>query len=297
MLYYRLIFYDIRRYLNLTTLTYLQALILGIVQGLGEFLPISSSGHLAVIQYFFGIEGESVLLFAVMLHLGTLISVFIIYWHDIVKLVKELIAVIKDIFTGKGLRINHNPVRRLGFMIIVATIPTALIGLLFNDIFAGLYLSLMAVGIGFLVTGTILFIAEKMGKNEKKVWGMKFRHAVFIGIMQGIAICPGVSRSGSTLFGGLMSGLDRNFALRFAFLISIPSILGSVILEFPPAISAGLPEGIWGPVIVGTVVSAISGFIAIKAMLKIVAGKRLTVFSWYTWVLGAAVLSYAIFII
>ena len=281
----------------MATLTYLQALILGIVQGLGEFLPISSSGHLAVIQYFFGIEGESVLLFAVMLHLGTLISVFIIYWHDIVKLVKELIAVIKDIFTGKGLRINHNPVRRLGFMIIVATIPTALIGLLFNDIFAGLYLSLMAVGIGFLVTGTILFIAEKMGKNEKKVWGMKFRHAVFIGIMQGIAICPGVSRSGSTLFGGLMSGLDRNFALRFAFLISIPSILGSVILEFPPAISAGLPAGMWGPVILGTVVSAISGFIAIKAMLKIVAGKRLTVFSWYTWVLGAAVLGYAIFII
>ena len=281
----------------MTTLTYLQALVLGIVQGLGEFLPISSSGHLAVIQHFFGIEGESVLLFAVMLHLGTLISVFIIYWHDIVKLVKELIAVIKDIFTGKGLRINHNPVRRLGFMIIVATIPTALIGLFLNDVFAGLYLSLMAVGIGFLVTGTILFIAEKMGKNEKKVWGMKFRHAVFIGIMQGIAICPGVSRSGSTLFGGLMSGLDRNFALRFAFLISIPSILGSVILEFPPAISAGLPEGIWGPVIVGTVVSAISGFIAIKAMLKIVAGKRLTVFSWYTWVLGAAVLSYAIFII
>ncbi|MDD4367103.1 MAG: undecaprenyl-diphosphate phosphatase [Eubacteriales bacterium] len=281
----------------MTTLTYLQALVLGIVQGLGEFLPISSSGHLAVIQYFFGIEGESVLLFAVMLHLGTLISVFIIYWHDIVKLVKELIAVIKDIFTGKGLRINHNPVRRLGFMIIVATIPTALIGLLFNDIFAGLYLSLIAVGIGFLVTGTILFIAEKMGKNEKKVWGMKFRHAVFIGIMQGIAICPGVSRSGSTLFGGLMSGLDRNFALRFAFLISIPSILGSVILEFPPAISAGLPTELWGPVILGTVVSAISGFIAIKAMLKIVAGKRLTVFSWYTWVLGAAVLSYAIFII
>jgi len=281
----------------LTTLTYLQALVLGIVQGLGEFLPISSSGHLAVIQYFFGIEGESVLLFAVMLHLGTLISVFIIYWHDIVKLVKELIAVIKDIFTGKGLRINHNPVRRLGFMIIVATIPTALIGLFLNDVFAGLYLSLIAVGIGFLVTGTILFIAEKMGKNEKKVWGMKFRHAVFIGIMQGIAICPGVSRSGSTLFGGLMSGLDRNFALRFAFLISIPSILGSVILEFPPAISAGLPTELWGPVILGTVVSAISGFIAIKAMLKIVAGKRLTVFSWYTWVLGAAVLSYAIFII
>lgn len=280
----------------MATLTYLQAVILGIVQGLGEFLPISSSGHLALLEYFFGIRGESVLLFAVLLHLGTLISVFIIYWKDIVRLVAELVRTVRDIFMGKGPCINANPTRRMGFMIIVATIPTALIGLLFNSTFEKFYLSLIPIGCGFLVTGTILFIAEKMGKNEKKVWGMKFRNAVFIGIMQGVAIAPGVSRSGSTLFGGLMSGLERNFAIRFAFLISIPSILGSVIVELPPALKAGIDASLAGPVIAGTLVSAVCGFIAIKVMLKIVADKKLTVFSWYTWILGAVVIAGALFV-
>lgn len=133
-------------------MTYFQAVILGLAQGLSEFLPISSSGHLALLQYFFGISAENVLPFAVLLHLGTLISVFIIYWKDIVALVKELGAVIKDIFTGKGLRVNANPTRKLGFMIIVATIPTGIIGLVFNDIFNALYLSLIAIGIGLLIT-------------------------------------------------------------------------------------------------------------------------------------------------
>ena len=216
-------------------MTYLQAIILGLAQGLSEFLPISSSGHLALLQYFFGVDAEQVLPFAVLLHLGTLISVFIVYWNDIVELVKELGAVIKDIFTGKGLRINANPTRRLGFMIIVATIPTAIIGLVFNDLFASLYLSLIAIGTGLVITGAILLIAEKMGKNNKGVKEMKFRHALFVGLMQGVAICPGISRSGSTLFGGLISGLNREFAVKFAFLISIPSILGSVIVEAPDA--------------------------------------------------------------
>ena len=216
-------------------MTYIQGIILGLAQGLSEFLPISSSGHLALLQYFFGISSENVLPFAVLLHLGTLISVFIVYWKDIVALVKELGAVIKDIFTGKGLRINANPTRRLGFMIIVATIPTAIIGLLFNDLFNAMYLSLIAIGIGLLITGTILVIAERMGRNSKGIKEMKFRNAFFVGLMQGVAICPGISRSGSTLFGGLISGLNREFAVKFAFLISIPSILGSVIVEAPDA--------------------------------------------------------------
>ena len=119
-------------------MTFFEAIILGLTQGLSEFLPISSSGHLALLQYFFGIEGESVLAFAVLLHLGTLISVFIVYRKDIWALIVELFMVFKDIFTGKGLRINANPTRRLGFMIIVATIPTGLIGILFNDLFASM---------------------------------------------------------------------------------------------------------------------------------------------------------------
>ena len=148
-------------------MTYIQAIILGIVQGLAEFLPISSSGHLALLQYFFGVESDSVLLFTVMMHVGTLVSVFVIYRKDIWALIRELIATIKDLCTGKGLRINSSPMRRMGFMIIVATIPTALIGLLFEDFFEGLYSSIVAIAIGLIFTGCILLVAEKMGKSSK----------------------------------------------------------------------------------------------------------------------------------
>ncbi len=277
------------------TLSMFQSIILGVVQGLGEFLPISSSGHLAVLQYFFHINGDSVLFFTVMLHLGTLISVFIVYWHDIVDLIKELGAVIKDIFTGKGLRVNANPTRKLGFLIIVASIPTAIIGLLFNDIFNGFYSSLIAIGIGFLITGTILFIGERLPGGRREAMQMPFRSAIFVGIMQGIAITPGISRSGSTLFGGLVTRLNREFAVKFAFLISIPSILGSVILEFPKALKQGLELSMMMPIFVGMIVSAISGLIAIKTMIKLVSNKKLIVFSCYTWVLGAFVIIYQIF--
>jgi len=275
-------------------MTYIQAIILGLAQGLAEFLPISSSGHLALLQYFFGVSSNNVLPFTVLMHLGTLLSVFIIYWKDIAALIKELIATIKDICTGKGLRINANPTRRLGFMIIVATIPTALIGLLFEDYFNSLYSSLVGISLGLIFTGIILLVAEKMGKQDKTIMTMKFRHAVFVGIMQGIAICPGVSRSGSTLFGSLLSGLDRATAVKFAFLISIPSILGSVILEAPDAFAQGMDAAIVGPVIAGVIVAALSGIFAIKAMIRIVTGRRLFGFSIYVWLVAATVLGYVL---
>ena len=277
------------------TLSILQSVVLGLVQGLGEFLPISSSGHLALLQYFFGIEGDSVLLFTVMLHLGTLISVFIVYWKDIVELCKELVAVIKDIFTGKGLRVNLNPTRKLGFLIIVATIPTAIIGLLFNDMFTGFYGSLIAIGCGLLFTDTILFVGERMSGGKRTAMEMPFRSAVFVGIMQGIAITPGISRSGSTLFGGLITRLNREFAVKFAFLISIPSILGSVILEVPKAVSQGLDSSLIVPILIGMIVAAISGLIAIKTMIKLVSKQKLSIFSVYTWILGAFVIIYGVF--
>lgn len=275
-------------------MTYFQAIILGLIQGLAEFLPISSSGHLALLQYFFGIDGEQVLPFAVLLHLGTLISVFIIYWKDIAELLVELCRVIKDIFTGKGLRINANPTRRLGFMIIVATIPTAIMGLLFNDFFNSLYLNITAVAAGLILTGIILIVAEKMSTGKKDVTEMKFRHAVFVGIMQGIAICPGISRSGSTLFGSLLSGLDRKFAVKFVFLVSIPSILGSVVLEAPAAFEQGMDMALLGPVIAGVVVAAISGIAAIKWMIKVVSDKSLFGFTIYVWLVAIAVLGYVL---
>ncbi len=275
-------------------MTYIQAAILGIVQGLAEFLPISSSGHLALLQYFFGVEADSVLLFTVMMHVGTLVSVFIIYRKDIWALILELIDTIKDLCTGKGPRINSSPMRRMGFMIIVATIPTALIGLLFEDFFESLYASIVSIAIGLIFTGIILFVAERMGKSDKGPMEMKWRHAIFIGIMQGIAICPGVSRSGSTLFGSLISGLKREFAVEFVFLISIPSILGSVVLEMPKALAEGMDASMAGPLIVGVILAALSGIFAIKAMIKVVSNKRLIGFTIYVWIVAACVLGYSL---
>ncbi|MDD2217046.1 MAG: undecaprenyl-diphosphate phosphatase [Eubacteriales bacterium] len=277
-------------------MTLFEAIILGLVQGLSEFLPISSSGHLALMQYFFKIEGESVLAFAVLMHVGTLFSVFIAYWGEIWALIKELGATFKDIFTGKGPRLNSNPTRKLGAMIIVATIPTAIIGLLGNDIFSAMYLSLPAIGTGLLITGTILWFAERMENKKLGVRDMKYSHAILVGAMQGVAICPGISRSGSTLVGGLLGGLDRAFAIKFAFLISIPCIMGSVILEAPAAFREGFDFAIVIPVLAGIIVAAVSGFIAIKGMIKIVSDKKLYYFSFYTWILGAAVLGYNFFI-
>ena len=274
-------------------MSYFEAVILGLVQGLAEFLPISSSGHLALLQQWFGIDENKVLLFAVLLHVGTLISVFVVYWKDIWELIVELCLTIWDLVTGKGLRLEERPVRKLGVMIIVATIPTAIIGLLFNDLFDKLYTSVLPIGIGLIITGFLLILAERTGNSSRGIDRMNFRNALFIGTVQGIAICPGISRSGSTLFVSLICNLDRKFAVKFVFLISIPSILGSAIMEAPDAIEAGMDMAQLGPVIVGMAVAAISGLIAIKTMIKIVSDKKLSYVSYYVWVLGAIVVLYS----
>ena len=274
-------------------MSYFQAVVLGLVQGLAEFLPISSSGHLALLQYFFKIESDNVLAFTVLMHLGTLISVFIVYAKDIWALLKELCYTIRDICTGKGPRINCCEMRRLGFMIIVATSPTAIIGLLFEDFFESLYSKLVAIGIGLVFTGTIMWLSEKFGKGKYEVMQMKWRTAIFVGIMQGIAICPGVSRSGSTLVGSLSGGLKREFAVKFAFLISIPSILGSIVLEIPDLFEEGMDMSLAGPCLLGVIVAAVSGLVAIKAMIRIVSRKKLIYFSIYTWTIGILVAGYA----
>jgi undecaprenyl-diphosphatase len=181
-------------------------------------------------------------------------------------------------------------------MIIVATIPTAIIGLLFNDLFESFYTNLVAIGCGLLITGTLLFMAQRVKRSDKHVMEMNYRNAIFVGVMQGIAITPGISRSGSTLFGGLLTQLDREFAVKFAFLISIPSILGSFLLELPDAIAMGTQGVAFGPVIVGMLVAAVSGYAAIKAMIRAVVANKLTIFSGYTWALGAFVVIYGLFI-
>lgn len=276
-------------------MTYLQAVILGFVQGLTEFLPVSSSGHLALLQHFFGVSGDDVLLFTVLLHVGTLISVFFMYWRDLWDLIKEFFITIADLLTGKGLRLDERPTRKLGLLIITASIPTAIIGFAFNDFFEGLYSNILFIGIGFLITGTMLFLSERFGSNSRDLKHMNFRNAVFIGVLQGIAIYPGISRSGSTLVGGLTTGLKRDFAVRFAFLISVPAIMGSALLEGKDALEKSIDPSVLGPVLAGMLVAAVSGVIAIKAMIKVVSDRKLKYFSYYVWTLGIAVIAYSLY--
>ena len=274
-------------------MTYLQAVILGLVQGLAEFLPISSSGHLAILENFFGIKEDSMLFFAVMLHFGTLLSVFVVFWKDIVELFKELILTIKDLIGRKGLRLDERPIRKLGVMIIVSCIPTAIIGFAFGDIFEGIYSKPILIGVMFIITGLLLIAADTWGGGSRNINNLNYRNSIFIGIVQGLAIIPGISRSGSTLFASLLCKLDREFAVKFVFLISIPTILGSVILELPDGIKEGVSGQQWGPIIVGLLVAFLSGLFAVKVMLKVVSNKKLKYFSCYLFALAAVVIIYS----
>ena len=277
-------------------MTLFESIILGLVQGLAEFLPISSSGHLAALQYIFGIDGSNVLTFTVMLHFGTLVAIFVVYWKDIVDLVKELFATIKDICTGQGVQVNKNDTRKLGFMIITASVPTAIIGLLLNDFFESLYARMTVIGVCLIITGCGLFFAERYGGGKRTIKDMNFRNALFIGLCQSVAIMPGISRSGATMIGGLACKFDRAFAVRYAFLISIPSVLGAFLLEVPEAVRSvsdgtGMSLGV---MLAGIVVAAVSGYAAIKVMIKAVTNKKLMYFSVYTWIAGAALIIYSI---
>jgi undecaprenyl-diphosphatase len=228
---------------------------------------------------------------------GTLISIFAVYRKDIWELIVELGAVFKDIFTGRGLMVNKNDTRRLGFMIIVATIPTVIAGFTLRDTFALLYANIPAIGAALIVTGTMMFFAERGAYGARGLMEMKFSHAILVGVLQSVALCPGISRSGATIVGGLVSGLNREFAVRFAFLISIPSVIGAVILEAPEAFKGGIDTAMLLPIVLGVGLAALAGFIAIKAMIRVVSGKKLYYFSIYTWILGAGAIVYALFFI
>ena len=246
----------------------LEAIVLGIVQGLTEFLPVSSSGHLVLLQNIFGIS-EPQLFFDTMLHLGTLIAVVIVMRKEIIDLFKK-------------------PFHNLGYLVI-ATIPAVIVALLLNDLvegaFAGTYL-----GYGFLFTAIILTLAEMLSKRRRQKRRLvSAGSAAAMGIMQAIAILPGVSRSGSTIAGGLASGLDRKKAASFSFLMSIPVILGSVLLQGYKIVGSNVSVE-WAPTIIGAICAAVSGYFAVRFMLALIQKKRLYGFAVYVLILGIFVL-------
>ena len=249
----------------------LQSIILGLVQGLTEFLPVSSSGHLIVFKKLFGIDQEQFgLTFDIALHFATLIAVFIVFLPDILAILKK-------------------PFQKLTGLLIVATIPAVLVGLFLDDYIEEISQSGGFLGISFLITAAILFFSQKAKKRAKTIQNMSYADAAAIGIMQGVAVMPGISRSGSTTAAGLFMGIEKEDSLHFAFLMSIPVILGSAVLGVKDIISE--PASVeWGPVIAGMLAAGVSGYFAVRFMLNFFKKRSLNVFAVYTALLGVAIL-------
>lgn len=250
----------------------IKVVLLGIIQGLTEFLPVSSSGHLVLFQSLFGIEYDQLTL-EVFLHFGTLLPIIIIFRKDII-----------DIILFKKEK------RQLTWLIIIGMIPTGLIGFFLKDFFAGLYSSVSLVGFMLLITGLLLYLAERLGHNRKSLAEMNGVNAGLVGIAQGIAIIPGISRSGITIVAALLQGLDRESAARYSFLLSIPVIFGAGLLETKDVLASGLEGLSWLMLAAGTAAAAISGYFAIKYLLHILRKGRLSIFSYYCWTIGLLIL-------
>ena len=253
----------------------LQAAILGLVQGLGEFLPISSSGHLLLGRIFMGFNDNTAAykMLDILLHVGTLIPVLIVFW-------KDWWAILKNPFRSKTL-----------LLLFIASLPALAVKVVFDDFLdaadTGWFL-----GVCFLLTGFLLLMAEFVSdRNRAQKDSPGFLNAILMGAMQGLALLPGVSRSGSTLAGGLFSGLNRRSAAKFSFMMSAPAIVGSLLIEGYGAYKDGLFAALelW-PTIVGILVAAVSGYLAVRFMLRLISSVTLNWFALYVALLGVFIL-------
>ena len=264
----------------------IQAIILGVIQGLTEFLPVSSSAHLVFITDILGLQQN--VAFDTLLHLGTLVAVVGYFWRDIVEIITSFISSIMDIFRGKfkeGLK--EKPFKKLTWLLVVGTIPAGLMGILLQKQFEALFNSVIYVGFFLIITGLLLWGAERVKPGEKDVEDISFKNALVIGIAQGIAIAPGISRSGATISAGLFSGLNRELAARFSFLLSIPAILGAALVQAKDITSFDASTAV---LIAGFLSALIFGYLAIKLLLKIIKERTLMIFAYYCWIVGIAVI-------
>ncbi len=263
-----------------------QAIILGILQGLTEFLPVSSSGHLALGQYSLGIT-EPTLFFDVSLHMGTLLAVAVVFYKDIRSMITSLIGLGKSLSkfdNNVGEKFRNNPNIRVALFIILGSIPTALLGLFLKQYVESLFTSINFVGTMLLITGTFLWLTKTLPKSKVTIMAMDYKQALIIGLCQGMAVLPGISRSGSTISAALFMGVGRDTAARFSFLLSIPAILGAELLSFKDFISQGISFDF--SIIYGTLISFVVGYLALILLLKIVKNGRLYLFAPYCWILG-----------
>lgn len=277
-------------------MTIIKALILGLIQGVSEFLPISSSGHLSIAGRLMGFdpEADSLLSFNILLHVATLAAVFIVYRNDIWEMIKAFFGMCKDLFTGKGLRLKEFLYRRLIVMLIVATLPATVAAFVLGDIIENP--ELWQIGIFLIITAILLFLSEKLAGGNTDLEKMSSKRAFGVGCFQALGTLPGISRSGSTIVGGLFCGLDKKTAVRFSFLMSIPAILGALVLDIKDIFTAPSQTLSFLPIIVGMITAALSGYFAIKFLLRLVEKSKLSYFSIYCTLAGifAIILNFTI---
>lgn len=271
-----------------------EAVLLGLVQGIAEFLPISSSGHLSIVNNLFKISEDGHMFFDVLLHLGTLASIFIVYWQDIKDMFYEVIS-FANLGPLAGQPRERYPQARTFLMIVMATLPLFLI-LPINDMIETLYYNNVFIGVAIILTGCMLYVSDKMKPGKKTERSITILDAVIIGLCQCVATIPGLSRSGTTITAGIATGLRRDFAVKFSFLLSIPAVLGANILSLADAFREGINWTSVPAYLVGMVVAMLSGIAAIN-LLKLVSNKgKFGGFAYYCWVMGVlSIILYMIF--
>ena len=275
-------------------MSYLTAVLLGLVQGVAEFLPISSSGHLAIAEQLLNLQGASNVpeFFDVLLHLGTLVAVFIAYWDDIRDMIVEFFAGIGDLAHHS----TPNPVppaRRLILLIIVGTLPLFVM-VPFRHFFSSLGDNMYFIGGALIFTGILLFVSDRVHHGRKTEKTATLLDALLVGLGQAVALCPGISRSGMTITTGCFAGFERKFAVRFAFLLSIPAVIGANILSLKDAIDAGIDWASVPAYLVGVAVAAVSGYACIRLLRYIADKGRFGAFAYYCWAVGALTLAFTI---
>ena len=265
-----------------------EAVLLGLVQGIAEFLPISSSGHLSIVNNLFKISEEGHMFFDVLLHLGTLASIFIVYWQDIKDMFYEVIS-FANLGPLAGQPRERYPQARTFLMIVMATLPLVLI-LPINDMIETLYYNNVFIGVAIILTGCMLYVSDRMRPGKKTERSMTILDAVIIGLCQCVATIPGLSRSGATITAGIATGLDRTFAMKYSFLLSLPAVLGANLLSFIKAIGEESIEASLIPAyLLGMLAAMLSGIAAISLMKLIAKKSKFGWFAYYCW--GAGLLT------
>ena len=275
-----------------------QAIILGIVQGLAEFLPIASAGQVIIVSHILNVtfpNQSGAIAFNNLLHMGTLTAVVGFFWRDLIKIIKafvySLLNLFQETFTD-GLKEDVH--KRLAWLLIVGTIPVAIVGILFTKQFEALFNNVAAVGVFLIINGFILVLSEHFAKpGDKKVMELTFKNSLIIGVFESLALFPGISRSGSSISAGLLLGLERQCAARYAFLLAIPAIAGAVIVEFKNI--GALTETNTASIIAAYIAVVIFGYLSIGLLIRLIKSTSLRIFAYYFWIVSALtlILSYS----